>query len=57
MSNQELLDQVRRRRGEGKTPKEIARALGVPPSKVTRWCGPSPRSATAPARRTWRAAG
>jgi hypothetical protein len=34
MGNAELLDQVRRLRGEGKSPKEIARALGMPPSAV-----------------------
>ncbi|MGV9307924.1 MULTISPECIES: helix-turn-helix domain-containing protein [unclassified Nonomuraea] len=30
----ELIDKVRELRGQGKSPKEIARALGVPPSKV-----------------------
>ena len=30
----ELLDQVRQLRGEGRTPKQIARALGMPPSAV-----------------------
>ncbi|MFD1936317.1 helix-turn-helix domain-containing protein [Nonomuraea mangrovi] len=30
----ELIDKVRELRGQGKSPKEIARALGVPPSRV-----------------------
>ncbi|WP_322767101.1 helix-turn-helix domain-containing protein [Frankia sp. Cr1] len=34
MGDVELLDQVRRLRSEGKPPKAIARALGVPPSVV-----------------------
>jgi hypothetical protein len=34
MSNAELLEQVRRLRGEGRSPREIARALGLPPSVV-----------------------
>jgi hypothetical protein len=35
MSNAELLDQVRTLRGAGNSPKEIARALGLPSSVVT----------------------
>lgn len=34
MGNAELLAQVRRLRGEGRSPKEIARAIGVSPSVV-----------------------
>ena len=34
MGEAELLDQVRQLRGEGRTPKQIARALGMPPSTV-----------------------
>jgi hypothetical protein len=34
MDSAELLDQVRQLRGEGKSPKQIARALGVAPSAV-----------------------
>src|SRR5438067_4253090 len=34
MDRAELLDQVRRLRGEEKSPKEIARALGKPPSVI-----------------------
>lgn len=34
MDKSELLDRVRALRGEGMSPKEIARSLGVPPSRV-----------------------
>ncbi len=34
MDNVELLDQIRQLRSEGKSPKEIARVLGMPPSAV-----------------------
>jgi hypothetical protein len=34
MESAQLLDQVRQLRGEGKTPKQIARALGMTPSAV-----------------------
>jgi hypothetical protein len=36
MNDTELLDHVRRLRGEGRSPKEIARSLGKPPSVITR---------------------
>ena len=35
MTNSELLERVRELRERGRTPKEIARALGLPPSVVT----------------------
>jgi len=34
MDSAELLDQVRQLRGAGKSPKQIARALGMPPSAI-----------------------
>ncbi|WP_243657968.1 helix-turn-helix domain-containing protein [Parafrankia sp. BMG5.11] len=48
MDDAELRDQVSRLRGEGKSPKQIARALGVAPSRVA----PLVRAAAAQARAT-----
>jgi hypothetical protein len=42
MDGEELLDRVRALRATGRTPKEIARALGLRPAQVVPWLGTSP---------------
>jgi hypothetical protein len=49
MDGEELLDRVRALRATGRTPKEIARALGLRPAQVVPWLGTSPPKPT-PAR-------